>query len=216
MMNKAVFFAFALFTFFATSCDKDDDNPVTTSSFKVTITNAFAAKAHFSTGVFTTPLGASEAGPLFPDQSYQFTVEAAKPSHQLFFSTMYVQSNDLFLSNNPQGGFPFYDASGSAIGSATYTVDLWDSGTEVNQEPGVGNDQAPRQSGANVGQAENGTVQLIENVSDGFTYPSGDQIAKIRIEYNSGSMFTVTITNTSGTSILPSPLAPGAWVVTNA
>ncbi len=217
MLRRAVFFVFAFSTLslLMTSCDKDDDNPTASSSFKVTITNAFSAKTHFSTGVFNTPVGASEAGPLFPDQSYQFEVNAA-PNHSLFFATMYVQSNDLFLSNDPQGGFPLYDSDSNPINSATYTVDLWDAGTEVNQALGVGDQQAPRQSGANVGTTENGTVQLIDNVNDGFMYPSGPQIADIRIEYESGTRFTVTIVNTSSSSSLPSPLAPGNWVVTNA
>jgi len=45
---------------------------------------------------------------------------------------------------------------------------LWDAGTEVNQAPGFGSEQAPRQGGADTGTAENGVVQAV---ADGFTYP---------------------------------------------
>lgn len=214
-MKKSIFFVFTLFILFSTSCTKDDDdNPVASSSFKVTITNVFEGKAHFDTGVFAIPVGATEAGPLFPNESYQFDIHAAV-NHNLFFATMFVQTNDLFLSNDPQGGFPLYDANNNPI-SATYTVNVWDAGTEVNQAPGLGIDQAPRQSGPNVGQSEGGVVMSIDDVNDGFSYPTGDQLATIRVEHNSNSMFTVTIMNISGNSSVPGPLSPGAWIVTSA
>ena len=43
MLKRAVFLVsvFSAFSFLTTSCDKDDDNPIGSSSFRVTITNAF-------------------------------------------------------------------------------------------------------------------------------------------------------------------------------
>jgi hypothetical protein len=46
----------------------------------------------------------------------------------------------------------------------------------VNQEPGVGPDQAPRQAGPDIGPDESGVVQIV---SDEFTYP--DTSATIRV-----------------------------------
>ena len=54
-------------------------------------------------------------------------------------------------------------------GDITSSISLWDAGTEVNQEPGAGADQAPRQSGPNTGAAEMAGVDLISN-RDSFTY----------------------------------------------
>ena len=43
----------------------------------------------------------------------------------------------------------------------TSQISIWDAGTEVNQEPGVGLDQVQRQSGANTGAADpDNTVRM--------------------------------------------------------
>jgi hypothetical protein len=42
----------------------------------------------------------------------------------------------------------------------------------VNQEPGVGGDQAPRQSALDTGADENGVVRAIDDVDDGYDYPA--------------------------------------------
>ena len=126
---------------------------------------------------------------------------------------MLVQSNDLFYAPD-QNGIALYDANGDAVtGDMTSMIDLWDAGTEVNEEPGVGPNQAPRQSGPNTGTDENGTVELIANINDGFTYPAVADVIEVTIAHDGGTMFTVTITNVSGSASLPSPLAPGTWVV---
>jgi hypothetical protein len=57
-----------------------------------------------------------------------------------------------------------------AVGTLTVVgaLALWDAGTEVNELPGVGLSEAPRQSGPDTGPDENGNVRIV---SDGFTYP---------------------------------------------
>jgi len=57
-------------------------------------------------------------------------------------------------------------------------VKLWDAGTEKNQPPGLGPDQAPRQSAANTGEAEQGKVAPV---TDGFTYPEVGQVLSVTI-----------------------------------
>jgi hypothetical protein len=51
----------------------------------------------------------------------------------------------------------------------TDQIELWDAGTEVNQAPGFGADQAPRQAGPNTGADENGVVRLV---ADDYAYPN--------------------------------------------
>jgi hypothetical protein len=63
-------------------------------------------------------------------------------------------------------------------GDVTGQVTLWDAGTEVNQAPGFGPDQAPRQVGSNTGSAENGIVQIV---ADEFTYPDSSNIIRVII-----------------------------------
>lgn len=128
-------------------------------------------------GVFNTPVGAGEPGPATPGAAYEFEITAA-PGEHLSFATMFVQSNDLFYAPD-EGGVALFDDAGAPVsGDVTGQIMLWDAGTEVNQEPGVGPDQAPRQAGPNTGADENGVVQLV---SDGFTYPDVTEAIQVTI-----------------------------------
>lgn len=200
------FIILTMSSLFFTACNNDDDEMVPTVSkatFKVTVENILESKSFLQSGT---------TGFLAPGESEEITFHAGQ-GHALSFATMFVQSNDLFYAPSPEG-IALYDADGNAItGDITAQVDLWDAGTEVNQEPGVGADQAPRQSGANTGATENGTVELIENVNDGYTYPSVEEIIRFSLTHNGGTEFTLSIENISGSSTLPSPVAPGVWAV---
>ncbi len=111
-------------------------------------------------GVFNTPVGADGPGPLLPGGVYEFSFEA-KPGYFLSFATMFVQSNDLFYAPAEEG-IALFDSMGEAIsGDITDLVLLWDGGTEVDEEPGTGANQAPRQAGPDVGADENGVVTLV-------------------------------------------------------
>ena len=109
------------------------------------------------TSAFNTPAGTTGPGPIGPGDAYEFTVTAA-PGMKLSLVTMFGQSNDLFYA--PDYGIALFDASDEPVGGdVTSRFMLWDAGTEVNQEPGVGADQAPRQKAPNTGAAERGVVR---------------------------------------------------------
>lgn len=130
-----------------------------------------------SSGVFNTPVGASSPGPAFPTDVYMFTVVAI-PGEKLSFATMFIQSNDLFFAP-ADSGVELFSSTGVAIsGDVTQMFMLWDGGTEVNQEPGIGMSQAPRQSGPNSGTSENGSVRVV---NDGFTYPAVGSVIRVTI-----------------------------------
>ena len=128
-------------------------------------------------GVFNTPDGASQPGPLLAGNSYSFSFTAS-PGEYLSFASMFVQSNDLFYA--PAGmGITLFEADGQPVtGAVTSQILLWDAGTEVNEMPGVGLNQAPRQSGPNVGLDENGTVRLV---NDGFSYPATSEVIEVSV-----------------------------------
>ena len=110
--------------------------------------------------VFDTPDGASQPGPLLPGNSYSFSV-MARPGDALAIATMFVQSNDWFYSTTDadDDSISLFDAAGAPIsGDVTDRLSLWESGTEVDEEPGTGPNQAPRQSGPNTGSEEGDTV----------------------------------------------------------
>lgn len=130
-----------------------------------------------SSGLFNTPAGATAPGALGPGQAYEFTV-TAKPGMRLSLATMFVQSNDLFYAPGERG-LPLFDVSGKPIqGDVTNRIQLWDAGTEKNQEPGLGPDQAPRQPGPNIGTSESNPVGPV---NDGFTYPDVSAVIRVTI-----------------------------------
>lgn len=121
--------------------------------------------AGFAVDVFNVPVGSDSPGPAGPGTAYEFTVEAY-PGQYLTFATMYVQSNDWFFAPGPEG-LSLFDEQGNPLqGEITDQISLWDAGTEVDQVPGEGADQAPRQAGPDTGEDENGVVSLVEDFDD--------------------------------------------------
>ena len=188
------------------------------TTFQVRIENASDTYAFTSSGVFNTPVGATEPAPIGPGGAYEFTLSAA-PGAKLSLATMFVPSNDLFYAPD-ENGISLYGPDGTPVtGDVTNQLMLWDAGTEANQEPGVGSDQAQRQSGADTGPADpNDTVRIA---SDGFAYPSASEVLLVTVDSERAPEFTVRIENVSTSSTLqpsdasmqPVPLAPGVWVV---
>ena len=129
------------------------------------------------TVIADTPVGAEEAGPLLPGQSYSATFSAL-PGHVLNFASMLVESNDLFIAPTHQG-INLFDSEGTPIvWDITSAVELRDAGTEVNEIPGAGTHQPLRQSGPNDGPDENGVVQIV---NDQFDYPDVNQLVHITL-----------------------------------
>lgn len=108
--------------------------------------------------IFNTPVGADGPAPIGPGGAYEFTVTAID-GDKLDFVTMFIPSNDwfytatdaddsidLFVSGQPFSGV--VDAS---------NISLWDAGTEFDEEPGTGPNQAQRQTGPNTGELDANT-----------------------------------------------------------
>lgn len=130
-------------------------------------------------GVFNTPNGQGMPGPLLPGQSYEFTFRATE-GMRLNLIAMYGQSNDLFYA--PAEAVDLFDANGTPLaGDITGKLQLWDAGTEVNETPGIGGNQAPRQGKPNTGPAEGGRVR---SVRDGFTYPETGKVLRVTLSVN--------------------------------
>lgn len=217
-MKKSILSFLAVsMVYLCTSCDKGD-RPVNmpTTNFTVTVENVSIHKMFSSSGVFTTPVGSSSPGPIVPGGAYEFDIKADK-GEKLSFATMFAQSNDLFFAPS-EAGIELYHPDGSPrSGDVTDEVMLWDAGTEVNEEPGIGPNQAPRQSAPNTGDDENGVVQLVD---DGYTYPEASEVIKVILEPMDDYMFKIRIENVSTPSTLITsmgsvtiPLSPGGWAV---
>jgi hypothetical protein len=91
---------------------------------------------------------------------------------------MFGQSNDLFYAP-PEAGIALFDTHGKPMqGDITSQLILWDAGTEINQEPGAGAEQAPRQPAPNTGTEEHGVVRPVH---DQYTYPPTHDVLRVTI-----------------------------------
>jgi hypothetical protein len=99
-----------------------------------------------------------------PGQEITFEVQA-KPGYKLNFATMFVSSNDWFISNNQQG-IELFNEDGTV--KTEFTVNknyLYDSGTEEDQTVGLGNGQ-PMNGNASVGIDADTTVRRVTTLDD--------------------------------------------------
>jgi hypothetical protein len=127
-------------------------------------------------GAAAKPVGATTEGPITPGQKYQFEI-SAEPGQLLSTAWMFGQSNDLFYSNDRP--IALFTAAGKPIsGELTTQLSLWDAGTEVNEEPGLGPNQGPRQATPEAGMTES---QGIAHVRDKFTYPRIGDVLRLTI-----------------------------------
>ena len=135
------------------------------------------AKGIKSVAVYNTPVGAKGPGPITPGAAYEVTVSAI-PSDRLSLTLMMGQSNDWFYAPAESGIELFKD--GKAIsGDITSQIILWDAGTEVDQEAGIGSEQGPRQKGPNTGKAENG---MVKKVADGKSYADAPSVMRVTVK----------------------------------
>ena len=232
-MKLKLFLPLVLLLAFFTACNDDDDAVEASSNFMVKIENVVTPTAFFQSGVFNTPVDASGPAPLFPGDAYEFSVNAGPHilpgdgGTRISFVAMMVQSNDLFYAPGEEG-IALYDESGNAIGSngavdVTAQIDLWDAGTEVNEETG-GPNQKPQQdpTAEDQGVDENGVVTLITNNMDdaGNILPADEDVIKVTIENTGGTEFLIRIENVSdmntimvGGNTAPVPISPGVYAV---
>jgi hypothetical protein len=132
-----------------------------------------------SVTLFNTPLAGSVPGPITPGAGYEFTLFGT-PGDRLSLTTMMGQSNDWFYGP-AESGIALFKNGKPISGDVTSQIILWDAGTEVNQEPGIGADQGPRQKAANTGNAENGVVRNVKDVEFGSAYTKVSSVMRVTI-----------------------------------
>ncbi len=102
--------------------------------------------------------------PAAPGQEMTFEIKA-KAGDRLNFATMFISSNDWFISNN-QKGIELFNEDGTAKTSFTINKNyLYDSGTEVDQVVGLGNGQ-PMRGNASVAEDANKNVRRVTSLDD--------------------------------------------------
>ncbi|MBI3450447.1 MAG: spondin domain-containing protein [Acidobacteria bacterium] len=115
--------------------------------------------------------------PLGPGDAIEFEISALR-GERLSLAMMLRESNDLFFAPI-ETGIALFDARGRPVsGDVTDQILLWDAGTEIHQEPGLGAFQGSRQTRPGAGFAEQGTVHPVE---DGFVYPDVSRVLRVTI-----------------------------------
>jgi len=126
-----------------------------------------------SVGVQAVPVGDQTGGPITPGKAYEFEI-TAEPGQVLSTAWMFGQSNDLFFANDRP--IALFHGNQPVSGDMTEQLALWDAGTEVNEEPGLGPNQGPRQQSPDAGVVEHGAVA---HVHDQFTYPRTQAVLRM-------------------------------------
>jgi len=155
--------------------------------------------------------------PIFPGGAFEFTVSAA-PGESLSLATMFVQSNDLFFAPDVTG-ISLYENGQPVDGDVTDQLLLWDAGTEVDQEPGVGPDQAPRQDGRDTGQDENSAVSPVAFADvGGYDLPDVSEVIQVTVEPVDPEQLQVRVENVASTDTYPADASTGGgvWVTPGA
>jgi hypothetical protein len=164
-------------------------------------------------------------GPLGPGEAYEIGFTAGK-GHRVSFAAMLGESNDWFFGPGPEG-IALYDQAGAPVaGDVTAQVELWDSGTEIDQEPGVGDATGPQQSAPDVGAADpDATVRAVPltvSLTSGgtFTRPATADMIRATLTPGDGRQFTLRIENVSTATTLQTStgarsihISPTVWAV---
>jgi hypothetical protein len=90
---------------------------------------------------------------------------------------MMGQSNDWFYAPN-ESGIELFPNGKAMSGDISAQLHLWDAGTEVDQEAGIGSEQGPRQKAPNTGKRENGVVRKVQ---DGKSYSNTASVLRVTI-----------------------------------
>jgi hypothetical protein len=203
------------------ACGDDSEpnatDPTTPTTFKLRIENIAPWTVLKS--------GASPGGPLGPGASWDVPFTAGK-GQKVSFAAMLGQSNDWFFAPNP-AGIALYDADGNPrSGDVTNEVYLWDAGTEIDQEPGVGDATGPKQPSPEFGAADpiakvrqlGKVVKLTSGAN--FTLPNIAQMIRVTLVAGSNRQFLLRVENVStATTLVTSAgtsgvgISPPIWAV---
>jgi hypothetical protein len=155
-----------------------------------------------------------------PGESFVLVVTPDPAGRFLSFATMITETNDAFIAPLPSG-IALLDDQGDPRSASAVRDDLqrqlavWDAGTEANEVPGVGPNQAPRQADPGDGDPdEDDTIRLYSDATNDLAGENAGGFLSVEIVRGAeADEFVVTITNTSGETVYPGLLSPVVWAV---
>lgn len=120
--------------------------------------------------------------PLSPGEAVEFSFWA-EGDQALSFGAMFGASNDVLVGLGDGDGVLIHELEVGETRDISSAVQLWDVGTERNEEPGVGASQPGQQMGVGAGEAEGGTVMAIDEVDvAGYRYPAVASFVRVTVE----------------------------------
>lgn len=163
-------------------------------------------------GIFDTVEGAMDAGPVMPGQTYRVRFEARPEDGKFSFASMLVQSNDYFVSTGDVGISLFDDINQpKTIDDLTDSFFLYDAGTEIDEAPGMGTYQAPRQMTPDSGPTE-GVVHRYLHPTRAL--PIATALVNISVSGDGDSGYTFLMENISKSQgVFVSPISPVFWAL---
>jgi hypothetical protein len=183
-----------------------DAAPAAAVDFTVRLENV-APWTVLKSGTMAVKAGLGTMGALAPGEAFEVSFTAGKKQN-LSFAAMLGESNDWFFGPGPDG-IPLYAADGTPVtGDVTAQVSLWNAGTEIDQEPAVGDATGPRQSAPDFGPPDPtpGVRELgaTTTLSDGssFALPAIADMIRVTVTPGEGRQFTVRIENVSTSTTL--------------
>ena len=199
----------------------DDDNPEGSREFQLRIENIAPWKLLKATSQ-STIAGTMIQGPAGPTQSYEIRFTAG-PGHKLMFATTLLESNDWFLAPESADGIPLYVNGQQFVGDITSYVRIWDAGSELNQELGVGDATCAKQTVRDYGAPDpDPRVRLVtETAIGGSIVPAVSSMVRVTLAAGTTpDSFVLRIVNVSNdttlqTSIgtMPIRISPVVWTI---
>lgn len=136
-------------------------------------------------GTFDAPGGPDNTPLIHPGESATFTITAA-PGDRLQIATMFAQSNDWFFAFGG-AGLDLFTGGTPVSGDVTGSMILLDAGTEADEPPGEGADQAPAQAAPNTGAADPDSTIRIVSSDTTLAAPPPPVASVIRVTITPGS-----------------------------
>lgn len=170
----------------------------------------------------STIAGTMMTGNAIPGQAYEVRFTAG-PGHYLTFASTLIESNDWFFAPADTKGIPLFVDGKQTLGDITSLVRLWDAGTEINQELGVGNATCGNQPMRDFGAPDpDSRVRLVTEATVGNSVVPAVN-AMIRVTLSKGTSddsfllrienvsTPTTLQNSAGTSSIR--ISPIVWAV---
>lgn len=210
-----------------TACGGDDEPEIRDQSgrFTVTIENVAPFRRALHVGAFLAPNGSGSTGPISSDEVFRFNFRAA-PGASLSLVTMLIPSNDFFIAPTAPEGIPlFFETLTPRNGLEVDDFQVWDAGTEENQDLGAGDRQRNNlPGGGGISAGEEDPDNTVRPAMDP-ELPAIEELVSFILNNSptteDGTLFTVTMENeTNGDSLrLPDGsrrnmvLSPGVFAV---